>query len=90
MKAKTEARINELKAEIQNTLASVGTLVEECNALVGQAPEVKKVQLPLYSNIATIKLQLLKFRLLELKALPLDKAKAVENKLLALKLNLKV
>src|SRR5574344_2869834 len=41
VKAKTEARINELKAEIQQTLTDITTIVEENKTLMTQAPRGK-------------------------------------------------
>ncbi|NLU38698.1 MAG: hypothetical protein GXX78_07390 [Bacteroidales bacterium] len=94
VKAKTEARINELKAEIQNTLASVGTLVEECNALVGQAPRGKEgstALMAIKADIATIQTSVAEVQAAvgtESFIATLDKAKAVREQAASIKAEL--
>lgn len=94
VKAKTEARINELKAEIQNTLASVGTLVEECNALVAQAPRGKEgstALMAIKADIATIQTSVAEVQAAvgtESFIATLDKAKAVREQAASIKAEL--
>lgn len=57
VKAKTEQRINELKAEIQQTLTDIATIVAENKDLVAKAPRGKggsTVLMAIKAEIATI------------------------------------
>jgi hypothetical protein len=94
VKLKTEARIAELKAEIQTTLTEVGTLVEESKALVGQAPRGKEgstALMAIKADIATIEASVAEVQAAvgtESFIATLDKAKAVKDQAASIKAEL--
>lgn len=85
VKAKTEARINELKAEIQQTLTDITTIVEENKTLITQAPKGKggsTVLMAIKAEIATIETSAAEVQAAvgtESFIATLDKAKAVKE-----------
>ncbi len=85
VKAKTEARINELKAEIQQTLTDITTIVEENKTLMTQAPRGKggsTVLMAIKAEIATIETSAAEVQAAvgtESFIATLDKAKAVKE-----------
>jgi len=85
VKAKTEARINELKAEIQQTLTDITTIVEENKTLMTQAPKGKggsTVLMAIKAEIATIETSAAEVQAAvgtESFIATLDKAKAVKE-----------
>ena len=85
VKAKTEARINELKAEIQQTLTDITTIVEENKSLITQAPKGKggsTVLMAIKAEIATIETSAAEVQAAvgtESFIATLDKAKAVKE-----------
>ena len=85
VKMKTEARINELKTEIQNTLAEVTTLVEQSKQLVSEAPKGKggtPAIMAIKADIATIESTAAEVQAAvgtESYIATLDKAKAVKE-----------
>ena len=85
VKMKTEARINELKTEIQNTLAEVTTLVEQSKQLVSEAPKGKggtPAIMAIKADIATIESTAAEVQTAvgtESYIATLDKAKAVKE-----------
>lgn len=85
VKAKTEARINELKAEIQQTLTDITTIVEENKTLISQAPKGKggsTVLMAIKAEIATIETSAAEVQAAvgtESFIATLDKAKAVKE-----------
>jgi hypothetical protein len=85
VKLKTEARIQELKTEIQNTLTEVGTIVADSKALIAQAPRGKEGTTALMAikadlaNIETSVSQVQAAVGTESYIATLDKAKAVKD-----------
>jgi len=85
VKAKTEARITELKAEIQQTLTDITTIVEENKTLMTQAPKGKggsTVLMAIKGEIATIETSAAEVQAAvgtESFIATLDKAKAVKE-----------
>jgi hypothetical protein len=85
VKAKTEARINELKAEIQQTLTDITSIVEENKTLITQAPKGKggsTVLMAIKAEIATIETSAAEVQAAvgtESFIATLDKAKAVKE-----------
>jgi hypothetical protein len=94
VKAKTAARIEELKAEIQNTLTEVGTIVEASKALIAQAPRGKEgttALVAIKADIATIETSVAEVQAAvgtETFIATLDKAKAVRDQANSIKTEL--
>lgn len=85
VKLKTEARIAELKTEIQNTLTEVGTIVADSKALIAQAPRGKEgttALMAIKADLATIETSVSEVQAAvgtESYIATLDKAKAVRD-----------
>ena len=94
VKLKTEARIAELKTEIQNTLAEVGTIVADSKALIAQAPRGKEgttALMAIKADIATIETSVGEVQAAvgtESFIATLDKAKAVKDQANSIKTEL--
>jgi hypothetical protein len=94
VKAKTAARIEELKAEIQTTLTEVGTIVEASKALIAQAPRGKEgttALVAIKADIATIETSVAEVQAAvgtETFIATLDKAKAVRDQANSIKTEL--
>jgi len=90
VKLKTEARIAELKAEIQNTLTEVTTLVAQSKELIAQAPRGKEgttALMAIKADIATIETSVGEVQAAvgtESFIATLDKAKAVKEQAVAI------
>jgi hypothetical protein len=90
VKLKTEARIEELKTEIQNTLAEVTALVAQSKELVAQAPRGKEgttALMAIKADIATIETSVGEVQAAvgtESYIATLDKAKAVKEQAVAI------
>jgi predicted transport protein len=94
VKLKTEARINELKVEIETGLAEVATLIEETKVLVGKAPRGKEgntALMAIKADIATVEASLVEVQAVvgtENYVATLDKVKAVKNQISSIKTEL--
>jgi len=94
VKLKTEARIAELKTEIQNTLAEVGTIVADSKALIAKAPRGKEgttALMAIKADIATIETSASEVQAAvgtESFIATLDKAKAVRDQANSIKTEL--
>jgi len=94
VKLKTEARIAELKTEIQNTLTEVGTIVADSKALIAEAPRGKEgttALMAIKADIATIETSVAEVQAAvgtESYIATLDKAKAVKEQANSIKTEL--
>jgi len=95
VKLQTEARINELKTEIQNTLTEVNNLVAESKQLVSEAPKGKggsTALMAIKADIATIETSVGEVQAAvgtETYIATLDKAKAVKEQAASINAELK-